>query len=228
MKGSAKVRAVCASYINQLVFWRGTPVIVNGVIVVLVMFVLGFPAFVCSETKISRVILFVGFLDLILWGACRDPYWATPEEYESTVSNDQDTTNAWYSAAIQLIVHAENISWTRIYNLFTANSILLLAWATIVTSPSGKASILIALSLAGFILSLAWVPLGQRGRRYVRKYLEVATKLEKDNIGPVKFAHPQKEGFLPFARAERLAVLAPLGFAIVFWFVLLKSVCLWK
>src|SRR4030042_3536112 len=95
---------------------------------------------------------------------------------------DPPNRQSLYNAAIQLIIHAENTSWTRIINFLTADSILMLAWATIFASSDSadKAWVLIIMSLVGFLLSIAWAPFGSRGRRYHRRYVDIAKALEQN------------------------------------------------
>ncbi len=142
-----------------------------------------------------------------------------------------------YNASIQLIIHAENTSWTRIINFLTADSILMLAWATIFASSdlANKAWVLIIMSLVGFLLSIVWAPFGSRGRRYFKRYVDIAKALEQ-NIsengqvcdGPVNSGEKLK--FLSWeqlCRSQNLAVIVLLFFAAAFFFVFLKSISLY-
>src|SRR3990172_6393057 len=145
-----------------------------------------------------------------------------------------------YEAAIQLVVHTDNSSWTRMYNFLTANSILMLAWATIFATIQGngqnippKASVLSAISLFGLVLSIAWAPFCSRGRKLHRHYVHVARTLERNlengsqeevNDGPL--STDVRLRFLRWEqlfRTERLAVWMPIGFAVMFYFACLKS-----
>jgi hypothetical protein len=139
-----------------------------------------------------------------------------------------------YSAAIQLIVHGENTSWARMNIFLLSNSILMLAWAAIFVSPNtkGKGWLLVALSLLGFLLSIAWAPFGSRGRKYLRRYVDVGLAIEQGisprlSNGPLNAG--EKLSFLRWeriCRSQHLVVVVPLLFAAAFFFVCLKSICL--
>lgn len=140
-----------------------------------------------------------------------------------------------YSAAIQLIIHAENITWTRSSNFLLANSILMLAWATIFASSlcdQRKAVFLSLLSGLGFVLSFVWAPFSYRSRRYLKAYRESGITLEQ-NLSPPLHEGPLSKGekitfsyFEEAARSGVLTVVIPLTFAAVFLAALLKSLCL--
>jgi hypothetical protein len=155
-------------------------------------------------------------------------------EGEGTETPSGEKTQT-YMATVQLIMHAENTSWNRISSFLIANSILMLAWASIFISsnPTDKGAILIAMSTAGLVFSLAWAPFGTRGRRYLAKFLEIATVLEKKR----RHARPITEvnrlefqqtfhSLEKFCRSWHLVVIVPLTFAGVFYLLLLKSVWL--
>jgi len=94
--------------------------------------------------------------------------------------------NDIYSTLVQLLAHAESTTWNRLYNFLTANSILILAWATIFTSDASintevlKKIILLVISIMGGLMGIFWAALGARGRKYVDKYIEIGSYLESD------------------------------------------------
>ena len=144
-----------------------------------------------------------------------------------------------YHGAIQSITSAESTTWNRTYNFLTANSILILAWATFFASSNcaEKAWILIALSSVGVFLSVVWAPFSSRSRKYLELYMMLARDLERSgrnyskekSYGPIDAGEKVEPYFLPFekfSRAKNLAVLVPLVFAAAFFFFLLVSICL--
>lgn len=59
----------------------------------------------------------------------------------------------------------ETRAWTGLYNFLTANSILILAWAAIVTGgdkPQGAWIVLLGISVIGIITGMQWALLGTR------------------------------------------------------------------
>jgi len=139
-----------------------------------------------------------------------------------------------YNATIQLISLSENISWTRTTNFLFANSILMLAWATIFAGSRihGTGYFLTLLALLGFLLSVLWAPFGSRSRKYLNRYREIGGALEQD-VPPPLCDGPLNAGanfkFLRFegmCRSQTLIVVVPLLFAAAFLFILLKSFCL--
>jgi hypothetical protein len=86
-----------------------------------------------------------------------------------------------YSALTQLVIHAESISWNRLYNFLTCNCILLLAWSTISASEPacpGKTA-MVLMCLVGGISGIAWWELGRRGRAFLDHYGNHAKRLEE-------------------------------------------------
>jgi hypothetical protein len=85
-----------------------------------------------------------------------------------------------YTMLAQMVNNAESITWNRLYNFLTCNSILLLAWATLCGSNPGFTGkiAMVLLCLVGGISGIAWMELGRRGRIYLRFYKEYAKSLE--------------------------------------------------
>lgn len=92
------------------------------------------------------------------------------------------TTKDLYSVLTHLVIHAESISWNRLYNFLTCNSILLLAWATVYASTSTNPDCRVVLTvfcILGAVSGIVWAELGRRGREYLDHYGNQAKKLEK-------------------------------------------------
>jgi hypothetical protein len=90
-----------------------------------------------------------------------------------------------YPSLIQMIIQAENITWSRFNNFLMFNTILVLAWSTIYAAdPSLQHSQkwpLGAFCLIGVLSGVSWAFLGYRGRAYLKKYLEIAEAFENDH-----------------------------------------------
>jgi len=87
-----------------------------------------------------------------------------------------------YQIYKDLIIHSENISWSRFQCLLIINSVLVVAWATLFinTEHSAWAKIVMAaIALLGIVSGFAWCDLGRRGRRYLKDYQSKAKAIEK-------------------------------------------------
>lgn len=72
--------------------------------------------------------------------------------------------------------HVEGRAATGLYNYLTANSLLVLAWATIFagaqTSPPGKSIVMVGISVIGVLTGLQWALLGTRTWQYALEYAD--------------------------------------------------------
>jgi hypothetical protein len=148
-----------------------------------------------------------------------------------------------YQAAVQMIIHTDTNSWTRLYNFLTASSILILAWSTVYASTAdciSKAQVEACISLPGLLIAVFWAPFGSRNRRLHRRFSDVAVQLENGsdaNGGPdgdhgVSGSIGSYVGLRYFwierkSRTQSFVIWVPLLFAAVFWFLLLKAIFLW-
>jgi len=88
-----------------------------------------------------------------------------------------------WTGLIQLIIHTESISWSRLYNFLMGNSILVLAWATIYSSADRGVwtrLVMSAICVLGGFSGPAWAALGSRTRYYVNLHVRQAESLEGD------------------------------------------------
>lgn len=86
-----------------------------------------------------------------------------------------------YPILVQLVIHAESISWNRFYNFLMANSILVLAWATIFAAQRDRAysrAVLAAICLFGTTSGIAWAGLAVRGRRFLFDFVTLGQEIE--------------------------------------------------
>ena len=110
----------------------------------------------------------------------------------------------FYASLTQLVIHTESISWNRFSNFLLYNSFLILAWATIFVSSKSSTCegriILLLICLIGGLSGIAWADLGKRGRRYLRRYFETASSIEKT---PFYLDQKITDEFLPFQITEK-------------------------
>ena len=99
-----------------------------------------------------------------------------------------------YSVVVQLYTHFENITWGRFYNFLMANTILILAWATLFASDSSEKFVfrflLCMISFFGGATGAYWGALGYRGRQFVDKFSDIAEQLENDWPNELKAQKP--------------------------------------
>lgn len=87
-----------------------------------------------------------------------------------------------YGAIVQLVIHAENISWNRFNNFLVAATVFVIAWATIYSTATDSCParfIQAFICLLGFLGSIAWAFLESRSRDYVDMYFELGEEIEK-------------------------------------------------
>lgn len=135
-----------------------------------------------------------------------------------------------YRAAIQMTIHSDTISWTRMNTFLTSSSILMVAWGAALYQLKQPA-IAIFIACMGLLLSMAWAPFSSRNRRLHTRYGDIARGLERVSVRPRlgPLAADQIKHLLleDIFRTQRLVVLLPLFFAAGFWGFLLKSIQLW-
>ena len=78
------------------------------------------------------------------------------------------------------IHHAESVVQTRLYNFLVANSILLLSWVTIFTTPDRplRSVLLVGASAVSFLFSLLFLAAGERQRRRIQFWNSEAEQTE--------------------------------------------------
>jgi len=166
----------------------------------------------------------------------------------SLTPDDPVKRDTLYSSAVQLVIASENVTWARIYDFLTANSILMLAWATVYVGtdspvPCPRKFVLVVMSLVGFFLSVLLAPFSSRNRRIQQNYVHKAMALEldlkdvnKDNYADEKWKRaygamnwgemakfPAVEHYI---RSRKLVVILPMFFAAAFLAALLVSLAL--
>lgn len=101
-----------------------------------------------------------------------------------------------YGAVVQLVIHAENISWNRFNNFLVAATVFVIAWATIYsTGPDTCTAKLIQgfICILGILGGIAWAYLGYTSRDYVDMYFQFAEEIEsgKDDSEIKLFQRPK-------------------------------------
>lgn len=149
---------------------------------------------------------------------------------EPNLHSNKKTPFDFYEGTIKLLIHAANMTWQRLGTLLTANSILLLAWVHMYRTDKGKEkwAMLFALSLLGFVLSLAWAPLITRNLKYRDIYMKKGRQIEEQNHceGPLIEGYKLKLQFSKVEDAVKekyLGVIVPLFFAAGFLLLCLIS-----
>lgn len=151
-------------------------------------------------------------------------------------------TKELYPSLIQLIIHAENITWSRFNNFLMFNTILVLAWSTVFASnltsfQQSRMVVLVAFCILGAVSGVFWAALGWRGRAFLYRYLDMAQDLEDDKTAWVnesandefKLAKLTKDfrdsTCYSWARSKVLLIGGPLSFSVLYFVLFLVS---WK
>lgn len=134
-----------------------------------------------------------------------------------------------YSAIVQLVAHAESISWNRFHNFLIANSVLVLAWVTIYVSNGSSlmlTCILVAICVLGVLSGIFWAALGYRGRKFVDGYIDLGTQIEKGIEGhkPLTESKNTRDA-LPcgWSGSRYILMVGPCIFALFFVLLLVAS-----
>ena len=148
------------------------------------------------------------------------------------------TAKEVYPALVQLVIHAESITWNRFYNFLMGNSILVLAWATIFVSAASKEvagkSVLAAISLLGAASGVAWAALAVRGRRFLLDFVTLGRNLEAapsswpselNSVKPLSTAEDLRDSqAFRWAGSFYLLIFGSLAFTLLYSIMLVASV----
>jgi hypothetical protein len=151
---------------------------------------------------------------------------------------EEVTAKEAYPALVQLVIHAESITWNRFYNFLMGNSILVLAWATIFVSPASAKTeakaVLAAICLLGAASGIAWAALAVRGRRFLFDFVTLGQMLETGQpnwasslkaVKPLsKAADLRDNQAFRWAGSLYLLVLGSLAFSVLYSVMLIASV----
>ncbi len=144
--------------------------------------------------------------------------------------------NDLYGALVQMVIHAEGISWNRLYNFLMGNSILVLAWATIYASTQHSwltGVVLSAICVLGGLSGIAWAELGWRARRHVELYFSQALRIEQDpklwevaiddTLKPFKGSEPIRDSARWYSTNQFLLTGMPIAFTVLYVIMLIAS-----
>jgi hypothetical protein len=140
-----------------------------------------------------------------------------------------------YPSLVQMITHAENITWNRFNNFLMFNSILVLSWATVWEGQCKSPTFLVIICVLGIFGGVFWAALGYRGRKYLDAYLDMAEELEttsplwKNSNEKYKLATKTKElhkslHCSSWAGSKVLLTCGPLAFTALYSIMLCESV----
>ncbi len=100
-----------------------------------------------------------------------------------------------YNSLIQLIIHDELITWTRLSAFLTYNSILILTLVIVFTNSHYTSLLLIFLCIfciIGVIVCIFFAILGWRGRQFLEEHITLAVNIENDpKLWPKDFKQHQ-------------------------------------
>lgn len=99
-----------------------------------------------------------------------------------------------YASIVQLVVHAEAITWNRFYNFLMGNTLLILGWATLFAASSACATqsriAQAALCVLGALSGIPFAALSYRGRKYLMDFVDLGAAIENSVAWPADL--PQK------------------------------------
>lgn len=87
-----------------------------------------------------------------------------------------------YDSYRELVIHSENISWSRFQNLLIINSILVVAWATLFPEKDAHCwaqLVMSAITIPGILTGIAWASMGKRSRQYLDSYRKKLEEIEE-------------------------------------------------
>lgn len=155
------------------------------------------------------------------------------EQSDSSSKERGERNRVLYSMVSQHWSHSSELRWTLLYNFLVATTILLLAWAAIFSSTTqlhGKRLALIALCIAGFVLSLIWISLLLRANNFVQMFVHLGLDVEESlglaDTGPFHRGQSHRESMkgIPGLTATRyVTTTVPAIFALLYLTLLILS-----
>jgi len=119
---------------------------------------------------------------------------STPEQRIVSEPREED-----YVQVLNLVMHADNLTWNRLYYFLVFNSIMLLGWVSVFSgegSGIGKHLMLVVLAFFGLIVSLLWGPIAmKRGVTFQNYYMGLARCIER-KYWPAKHGIFTEQDFL--------------------------------
>ena len=137
-----------------------------------------------------------------------------------------------YNVLTSLVIHSEQIRWTRLNTLIVVESILVGAWVALfvgIDPFEDKAVLLTSPCILGIILGFIFAPLGRRTSDYLDDNHEFAETMEQGfpNRCPRPFLKSKErresvqKGCMRVTSSKNLVTFIPLVFSLFFIFLLL-------
>ncbi len=157
-----------------------------------------------------------------------------PSESRKDDSKSQVSESQVYDVLTSLVVHSEQIRWTRLNIFLVVTSIFLATWAGIFAGTEPflyKKIILSILCVPGIVLGILWARLGWRSSMYMDDFHDRAYNMEKSFAEgrPKPFHTSQKNREqLPsslerFTSSKWIVTYIPVMFAFLFFALLVLS-----
>ena len=146
---------------------------------------------------------------------------STPTPAELPAPRAMTHSEPAYSITAQHWVHAEQTRWWILYDFLMANSILILAWATLLAGSelTIRKPVLLLLSAAGLLLCVLWVTLSHRASGFVDMYSNFGLAAEEQYpamIGPFTRANTYRLGLGSLLTSRTVLIVIPTIFAVVY------------
>lgn len=107
---------------------------------------------------------------------------AEKDESPKTGAAETTTASDVYGLLTSLVMHSDQLRWTRVNTLLVVDSIFLAAWAGLFAGTdafSGKEALLALLCVPGVLLGLLFARLGWRSSQYMDDFHDLAHKMEE-------------------------------------------------
>lgn len=145
-------------------------------------------------------------------------------------TDQQISLEILYQVASAHWAHAEQIRWTTMYNILTANSVFVLAWAALIATGTRSLIVIfgsLLICFSGVILNIVWICLELRANGFVYIYANIAREMEnhslldKSELSIGAFTSAQAfrgsiKGISSWFPTRVVVVLVPSVFAILF------------
>ena len=132
-----------------------------------------------------------------------------------------------YNLLTSLVIHSEQVRWTRLNTFLVVASIFLAAWAGIFAGTDDfpyKKYLLFALCIPGIFLGILWAVLGWRSSQYLDDFHDSAYKMEEDFdeklAKPLHLSEKRRKGvresMTRYTSSKWLVTAVPLIFTVLF------------
>ena len=137
------------------------------------------------------------------------------------------TTSEVYQVLTSLVMHSEQVRWSRLNTFLVSSSLFVAAWAGVLASTNpfpDKKLLLVALCILGVVFGALWTRLGWRSSEYLDDFHQKAFKMESqfpDGIPrPFHLSENRRgtvrKGTEKFTSSKWLVAAIPFSFSIFF------------